>query len=402
MPENEQSELARLTVELLSAFVSKNAVSSDDLPALIESTRTALAGKASAQLEKTEFAPAVSLEESLASHDHILSMIDGKPYRTLKRHLANNGLTPEEYRARYNLPASYPMVSPSYSEQRRAFAKASGLGGSQAAANKAPATPDAPQTEAAPSAKSGKPTAKKATASTAPVARSNTKASTRPSSKASRLPQATVLAAAPAAKAAAAKSKASAKSEAQPAGKQGHKLAVAPVANLTVAQEAKPQASKIVEAKSQNTTSAKPASKPSRRMARAPAPSVAAKDAVAPPAATTVQVPVKARTAKASKKTVGIPASTPASSELAQAAVKAPTAQKPAATKAPKAAKPNGPKPEATTKAKNNSPEPKKGRAKLGIKVPGAERSVPSSTPATTGSAVPEAAAKQNPAGTQT
>ncbi|MFZ3482782.1 MucR family transcriptional regulator [Sphingomonas sp. 3-13AW] len=72
--------------------------------------------------------PAVSIEASLASNDHILSMIDGKPYKGLTRHIATHGLTPDEYRARYCLPPHYPMVSPAYSAKRRAAAKKLGLG----------------------------------------------------------------------------------------------------------------------------------------------------------------------------------------------------------------------------------------------------------------------------------
>lgn len=75
-----------------------------------------------------EYIPAVSVRKSLASKDHILSMIDGKPYRTLRRHLAGHGLTPAEYRERYGLKADYPMVAESYSEARRAMAKKIGLG----------------------------------------------------------------------------------------------------------------------------------------------------------------------------------------------------------------------------------------------------------------------------------
>ncbi|WP_342251377.1 MucR family transcriptional regulator [Sphingomonas sp. OTU376] len=72
--------------------------------------------------------PAVSVRKSLASRDHIISMIDGKPYKTLTRHLSTNGLTQDEYRARYNLPKTYPMTAPAYSEQRREMAKKLGLG----------------------------------------------------------------------------------------------------------------------------------------------------------------------------------------------------------------------------------------------------------------------------------
>jgi predicted transcriptional regulator len=74
------------------------------------------------------YEPAVTVRKSLASRDHLISMIDGKPYRTLRRHLSTHGLTPESYRERYKLPATYPMVAPSYSEQRRDMAKKIGLG----------------------------------------------------------------------------------------------------------------------------------------------------------------------------------------------------------------------------------------------------------------------------------
>jgi predicted transcriptional regulator len=70
----------------------------------------------------------VSVRKSLASPDHIISMIDGKPYKTLRRHLAGHGLTPEQYRERYKLKADYPMVAAAYSESRRAMAKKIGLG----------------------------------------------------------------------------------------------------------------------------------------------------------------------------------------------------------------------------------------------------------------------------------
>jgi hypothetical protein len=68
------------------------------------------------------------VRKSLASPDRIISMIDGKPYRTLRRHLSTHGLTPDEYRARYKLKPDYPMVAPAYSEARRAMAKKIGLG----------------------------------------------------------------------------------------------------------------------------------------------------------------------------------------------------------------------------------------------------------------------------------
>jgi len=72
--------------------------------------------------------PAVSVRKSLANPDHIISMIDGKPYKALRRHLSTNGLTPDEYRRRYGLKPDYPMVAANYSESRRAMAHKNGLG----------------------------------------------------------------------------------------------------------------------------------------------------------------------------------------------------------------------------------------------------------------------------------
>ena len=93
--------------------------------------------------EAEEFVPAVTVRKSLASKDHIISLIDGKPYKTLRRHLSTHGLTPDEYRARYGLKADYPMVSETYSESRRDMAKRIGLG-------RKPGTKMAPKAEATP------------------------------------------------------------------------------------------------------------------------------------------------------------------------------------------------------------------------------------------------------------
>ena len=124
--------LTGFTVELLSAFVSNNNVRAEDLAGLIGSTHAALAGLTAAEAQpetpEEEVTPAVTVRKSLADRNYIVSMIDGKPYRTLKRHLTSNGLTPAEYRSRYNLPASYPMVAPGYSDQRRDVAHRLGLG----------------------------------------------------------------------------------------------------------------------------------------------------------------------------------------------------------------------------------------------------------------------------------
>lgn len=180
-----------LTVTLLSAYFANNTVPSSELPALVEGTRRALLGGGSvataapqAEAEESaaeaptlaaQFKPAVTIEESLASPDHILSLIDGKPYKALKRHLSAHGLTIADYRARYDLPASYPMVAPGYSASRREVAIRLGLGGKRKGAA-APIKPAA-EAEAGPQPASVVPVdAKEAQTETAPVRRTRAKA----------------------------------------------------------------------------------------------------------------------------------------------------------------------------------------------------------------------------------
>lgn len=110
-------------------------VDADDVPAALKAMHGAVVDltgfKASTEIAadpQPDFTPAVSVRKSLGSRDHIISMIDGKPYRTLKRHLSTHGLTPDEYRERYGLKTDYPMVAPSYSEARKAMALKIGLG----------------------------------------------------------------------------------------------------------------------------------------------------------------------------------------------------------------------------------------------------------------------------------
>lgn len=141
MSEADQPNLTTLTVQLLSAYVSNNPVPSNELGALIQSTRQALARDAVPAAEPgPEYVPAVTVRKSLASKDYILSLIDGKPYKTLKRHLATHGMTPAEYRQRYNLAKDYPMVAFSYSEHRRNVAQRLGLGRKRAAPSTGVAT----------------------------------------------------------------------------------------------------------------------------------------------------------------------------------------------------------------------------------------------------------------------
>lgn len=109
--------------------------SAEDVPVFLTRMRDGVAGlfdqpdtAGAEEAAPAQFTPAVTVRKSLASKDHIISMIDGKPYRALRRHLTGHGLTPEQYRDRYNLKADYPMVAESYSDARRAMAKSIGLG----------------------------------------------------------------------------------------------------------------------------------------------------------------------------------------------------------------------------------------------------------------------------------
>ena len=166
MSEDNSFNAVEFATELTIAWLGKqnNRTSAEDVPAFLRTmhaTLTELAtgsstadGSSGDAGAEQEFTPAVSVRKSLASQDHIISMIDGKPYRTLRRHLSTHGLTPEDYRRRYNLKADYPMVAPSYSEQRRAMAMKIGLGAKGRAARTATAPAPASKATRKPRAKS--------------------------------------------------------------------------------------------------------------------------------------------------------------------------------------------------------------------------------------------------------
>lgn len=121
--------LITLTSDIVAAHVSNNGVSVDDLPTLITNVFGALAslGNAAPAVEKMP-EPAVSIRSSVKP-DHIVCLEDGKKLKMLKRHLMTHyNMTPDQYRARWSLPADYPMVAPNYAEKRRELAKKIGLG----------------------------------------------------------------------------------------------------------------------------------------------------------------------------------------------------------------------------------------------------------------------------------
>lgn len=118
-----------LAAGIVTAYVAGNPVTPDRLPELIRTAHSAvLALFAPPEPEAPpELVPAVPVRKSVSA-DFITCLDDGKRFKSLKRHLATLGMTPAEYRERWGLPSSYPMVAPNYSEKRSALAKASGLG----------------------------------------------------------------------------------------------------------------------------------------------------------------------------------------------------------------------------------------------------------------------------------
>ena len=126
-PSSESKETIEWTVEIVAAYVQKNSVSSSDLPQLIKivhGSLTSLSGGSPA--EKPQ--PAVPIRRSVTP-DYIVCLEEGRKLKMLKRHLATAyGMTPEEYREKWGLPADYPMVAPNYAKQRSYLAKKIGLG----------------------------------------------------------------------------------------------------------------------------------------------------------------------------------------------------------------------------------------------------------------------------------
>ena len=120
--------LVTLTADIVSAHVSNNSVAVGDVSNLIASVHGALV-TLNTPIVPVEEKPkgAVSIRASVKA-DHLISMIDGKPYKMLKRHLSQNGYTPESYREAFGLPKEYPMVAATYAETRRALAHKIGLG----------------------------------------------------------------------------------------------------------------------------------------------------------------------------------------------------------------------------------------------------------------------------------
>ena len=120
-----------LAAEMVAAFVSNNSVPTSELPALIHAVHTAVArlavGLESAPPQVEAKAPAVPIRKSITP-DFLICLEDGSRFKTMRRHLAGLGLTPQQYRKKWSLPSDYPMVAPNYAAQRSTMAKKIGLG----------------------------------------------------------------------------------------------------------------------------------------------------------------------------------------------------------------------------------------------------------------------------------
>ncbi len=148
MDDRNETDLATITSEIVSAYVSNNSVPAADLPEMIRSIYHTLGtlGQAPDPVTETEAPkPAVPIKKSVTD-DYLISLFDGRKFKSLKRHLsAEHGMTPDEYRTMFGLPKDYPMVAPAYAKQRSSLAKSLGLG-RKAAVEAAPELePEAPK-----------------------------------------------------------------------------------------------------------------------------------------------------------------------------------------------------------------------------------------------------------------
>ncbi len=133
MGDNEQAKaldekILRMTTEVVSAYVSNNMLPAGQIPDVIRTVYASLSELSSGAGAEERPKPAVPIRRSVTP-DFIICLEDGKKLKMLKRHIRTNyNLTPEEYRAKWGLPADYPMVAPNYAAQRSDFAKRIGLG----------------------------------------------------------------------------------------------------------------------------------------------------------------------------------------------------------------------------------------------------------------------------------
>jgi predicted transcriptional regulator len=132
MQDAANSDLMAMTVEVVAAYVGANNLDAGDLPGLVQSVHGTLKslaqGVEAPAAPVRDLTPAVPIKKSIFP-DYIVCLEDGKKFKSLKRHLRSAyDMSPEEYRAKWGLPADYPMVPPNYAAARSELAKKIGLG----------------------------------------------------------------------------------------------------------------------------------------------------------------------------------------------------------------------------------------------------------------------------------
>ena len=130
MLEKTNEDLVDLAAQIITAYVANNSVQVAALPELIASVHRAVSGlhkSTMVTVESENLSPAVNRKKSVFP-DYIICLDDGRRFKSLKRHLTGLGMTPSEYRAKWRLPADYPMTAPSYAAFRSGLAKSIGLG----------------------------------------------------------------------------------------------------------------------------------------------------------------------------------------------------------------------------------------------------------------------------------
>jgi predicted transcriptional regulator len=140
MDEQNRDDLIMMAADIVSAFISNNAVRAAELPDLIQAVHAALQSIAEGKPDDAPppaLVPAVSIKKSVTD-DYLVCLDDGKKFKSLKRHLSALGMTPDDYRAKWKLPRDYPMVAPGYASRRSELAKASGLGSNRRKAQPVP------------------------------------------------------------------------------------------------------------------------------------------------------------------------------------------------------------------------------------------------------------------------
>jgi predicted transcriptional regulator len=168
-PTEARSAITQLTTDIVAAYVSNNSIPESNLPDIIRSVHKTMQEVENPQPAAPAEEPTTKISSSeikkSITHDGLISFVDGKRYKTLKRHLTMHSLTPEQYRTKFGLPRDYPMTAKSYSEQRASLARALGLGrrnrmaqGEAESATSAQATQPtaAPETPAAKPARGGR------------------------------------------------------------------------------------------------------------------------------------------------------------------------------------------------------------------------------------------------------